>query len=71
MSRSIPPRPATPLDVAQRYTVDEALAYLQTSRQTLYARIARHEITTIEEGRRRYVPGSEIARLSRIPQSAA
>jgi excisionase family DNA binding protein len=57
-----------PVDVNSRYTVEEALALLRTSRATLYARIAAKEIALIREGRRTYIPGSEIARLSRVPQ---
>lgn len=53
-----------PLDVRQRYTIEEAIRYLRTSRKTLYDDIAIGRIATITQGRRRYVPGSEIARLS-------
>ena len=54
-----------PLDTAQRYAVEEATDYLRTSRARLYERIAAGEIKVIKDGRRTYVPGSEIARLSR------
>ena len=56
-----------PLDERQRYEVHEALAYLRTSRKSFYQLVADGRIRTITEGRRRYVPGSEIARLSSVP----
>lgn len=58
--------PLAPLDPAQRYTVDEAIRYLRTSRKTIYDDINAGRISTIKAGRRRYVPGSEISRLSRV-----
>lgn len=63
--KSFPPK--SPLDEAQRYTVEEAIAYLRTSRKTLYNDIAAGLLATIKEGKRRFVPGSEIARRSRLP----
>jgi len=63
----VKPRPELPpLDQAQRYTIDEAIAYLRSSRKTLYNDIAAGLLATIKEGKRRYVPGSEIARRSRV-----
>lgn len=56
-----------PLDPAQRYSVDEAIAYLRSSRRTLFDDIREGRITTIKEGKRRFIPGSEIARRSRAP----
>jgi excisionase family DNA binding protein len=56
--------PLPPLDPLQRYSLAEAAAYLRTSKPTLYALIHAGQITTIREGRRRYIPGSEIARRS-------
>jgi hypothetical protein len=60
-----------PLDLQQRYTVPEALAYLRTSRKSLYVLIAHGRIVPIREGSngkgRTYIPGTEIARLSRAP----
>lgn len=55
------------LDPAQRYSIDEAITYLRTSRPTLYQMIERGELRTFTQGRRRYVPGSEIARASALP----
>ena len=59
------------LDLNQRYTVPEALAYLRTSRKSLYTLIAHGRLVPIREGSngkgRTYIPGTEIARLSRAP----
>ena len=64
--------PPLALDPAQRYTVIETLALLRTSRRTLYQLIAKGELHPIKQGRRTYIAGSEIARLSQAPaQSAA
>ena len=65
-------RPALPpLDPAQRYSIDEAIAYLRSSRKTIFADIKAGNLTTIREGKRRFVPGSEIARRSRIDPEGA
>lgn len=66
-----PPTPLLPLDTAQRYTIPEAIAYLRTSRQTIFINIKAGLIATIKEGKRRYVPGTEIARLSSLPAASA
>ena len=58
--------PLAPLDERQRYTVEETLDYLRVSRARLYEKIQAGELTAIKDGRRTYVPGSEIARLSRV-----
>lgn len=55
----------SPLDERQRYTVPEACAYLRQSRAKLYNDIAAGLISTIQDGARRYVPGTEIVRRSR------
>jgi excisionase family DNA binding protein len=52
------------LDPLQRYTVAEAVMYLRTSRPTLHEQIKAGLIASIQEGRRRYIPGAEIARRS-------
>jgi excisionase family DNA binding protein len=54
------------LDERQRYTVEESLDYLRVSRARLYENINAGEITAIKDGRRTFIPGSEIARLSRV-----
>lgn len=58
--------PPLPLDVQQRYTIEESKAYLRLSRPGVYAKIRRGELKIIKDGTRTYVPGSEIARLSRV-----
>jgi excisionase family DNA binding protein len=60
-----------PLDPLQRYTVEEAIRYLRTSRQSIYNLIDAGRIATINQGKRRFVPGSEIARLSRVETAKA
>jgi hypothetical protein len=65
-------RPALPpLDERQRYSIDEAIAYLRSSRRTLFADIREGRLATIKEGKRRFVPGSEIVRRSRLVSAAA
>jgi hypothetical protein len=59
-----------PLDVNQRYSVPEALAYLRTSRKSFYEKIF-PRISVIREGSRTFIPGVEIARLSRPESQAA
>lgn len=59
-----------PIDEKQRYTVLEAMRYLRISKPSIYRLIATDGIATITQGRRRFVPGSEIARLSRAPAEA-
>jgi hypothetical protein len=56
-----------PLDRLQRYSIEEAASYLRMSRALLMQRIAAGSVVTITDGRRRYVPGREIERLSAPP----
>jgi hypothetical protein len=56
-----------PLDRAQRYSIDETIAYLRSSRKTVFDDIREGRLATIKEGKRRFVPGSEIARRSCLP----
>ncbi|MGO8854951.1 MAG: helix-turn-helix domain-containing protein [Steroidobacteraceae bacterium] len=58
-----------PLDVNRRYGVNPTLQYLNTSRATFYAMLKAGRIKTITEGKRRYIPGAEIARLSAVPSN--
>jgi hypothetical protein len=61
-------RPALPpLDPAQRYSIEEAILYLRSSRKTLFNDIKQGRLATIREGKRRYVPGTEIVRRSALP----
>jgi len=66
------PRPALPpLDELQRYSIEEAIAYLRSSRKTLFDDIKNGRLATIKEGKRRFVPGTEIVRRSRLPERQA
>lgn len=56
-----------PPDERQRYTLEEAVAYLRQSRSKLYCDIAAGRVTVIKDGRRTYIPGAEIIRRSTIP----
>ena len=65
------PRPVLPpLDAAQRYSIEETILYLRSSRKTVFEDIRAGRLATIKEGKRRFVPGSEIARRSRVPAAA-
>ena len=55
-----------PLDPQQRYTVDEASAYLRQSRAKTYNDISSGLLQSFNDGRRRYVPGTSIAARSRV-----
>jgi excisionase family DNA binding protein len=60
-------RPALdPLDTLQRYSVEEAAAYLRHSRWAVYRDLREGRLLAIREGHRTFIPGTEIARLSRI-----
>ena len=59
--------PTAPLDPSRRYRIDDAAAYLGISRAKLYTDIRASKLATITDGKRRFVPGSEIARLSSVP----
>lgn len=61
----------SPLDPHQRYSIEEAIAYLRSSRKTLFDDIKQGRLATIKEGKRRFVPGSEIVRRSQAPRVAA
>jgi ribosomal protein L17 len=55
-----------PLDVAQRYTIAEAQSYLRIAHASIYKEINAGRIRVLKHGKRTFVPGSEIARLSRV-----
>ncbi len=59
-----------PLDPNQRYTIDEAKAYLRCSHSHLYEKFARGEIQKIKDGRLTYVPGTEIIKASTLQGAA-
>jgi excisionase family DNA binding protein len=52
------------LDANRRYSVADALAYLGISKPTLYKGIRAGEVRVIKHGRRSFIPGSELVRLS-------
>jgi hypothetical protein len=61
-------RPALPpLDPMQRYSIDETIAYLRSSRKSVFEDIREGRLASIKEGKRRFIPGSEIARRSQVP----
>lgn len=60
-----------PLDIVQRYEIDDACGYLKQSRGKTYKDIAAGRLKIIKDGRRTYVPGSEIARVSAVPSGDA
>jgi excisionase family DNA binding protein len=57
-------RPTLPLDLLQRYTVNESLEYLRIGRATFYKKVAAGQITLIKDGKRSYVSGRSIAAQS-------
>jgi len=69
-SRKLDPHKLPPVDVNQRYTVDEAGAYLRKSRTSIYDDIAAGRLRIIKEGARTFVPGSEIAGRCRLSEAA-
>lgn len=59
------------LDPLQRYEINEAAALLRCCRARVYTKIARGELRAIKDGRRTYVPGSEIVRVSALAAAAS
>jgi excisionase family DNA binding protein len=59
-----------PLDPLQRYTIPEAAAYLRQSKSKTYQDISNGVLSVLKDGRRTYVPGSEIAARSRVSGGA-
>jgi len=53
-----------PLDLNQRYEVEEASDYLRQSRAKTFADISAGTLEHIKDGRRTYVPGWAIAKKS-------
>ena len=60
--------PLPPLDLLQRYTINEACRYLRKCRASLYVDIKKARLPVIKEGSRTYVPGAAIAERSRSPE---
>lgn len=59
------PHTLGPIDVNQRYTIDETCAYLRKCRAAIYSDI-KNGMPVIKDGRRTYVPGSVIAARSTL-----
>jgi excisionase family DNA binding protein len=70
MKKSADKRALAPVDLAQRYTIKEATSYLRVSHASIYKEINARRIRVLKLGRRTFVPGSEIARLSRLEDAA-
>ena len=68
---SLEARNLPPLDPNQRYTIDESAAYLRVSRVYLYAKVQAGELRLLKDGRRSFIPGSQIIAASRAPGCAA
>jgi hypothetical protein len=57
-------------DPRLRYDIPESVSLLRKSRAAVYSDIKSGRIKVIRDGRRVYIPGSEIARLSALPGAA-
>ena len=57
-------RTLPPLDLRQRYTIEEACAYLRCSRARLYQHIGAARLETVQDGRRTYITGRVIAEFT-------
>jgi hypothetical protein len=60
-----------PLDLNQRYTIDEGSAYLRQSRAKTYKDINAGKLRILKDGSRTYIPGSEIAKRSLLSEVEA
>jgi hypothetical protein len=54
------------LDPARRYTVPDASALLSQSVAKTYQQLKDGVLASIKDGKRRYIPGSEIVRRSSL-----
>ena len=59
-----------PLDLNQRYAVEEAAAYLRQSRAKTFNDIRDGKLAALKDGRRTYVTGRSIAKRSGAPEAA-
>jgi hypothetical protein len=55
------------IDPNQRYSLAESFALLRVSPAKGFADIKAGKLRVIRDGRRTYAPGSELIRLSRLP----
>jgi helix-turn-helix protein len=67
----VPQAPLPALDERQRYSIEETILYLRSSRRSVYQLINDGVLHPIKQGRRSFISGAEIARLSRAPASAS
>jgi hypothetical protein len=65
---SVPTLP--PIDPNRRYPIEQANQYLAQSRAKTYNDIAAGSLKVIKDGKRVYIPGSEIIRRSTLSQVA-
>lgn len=56
-----------PIDRSQRYTIAETVLYLRLSHASVYKEINAGRLRVIKQGKRTFVPGSEIVRVSTLP----
>lgn len=68
---TVPARALQPLDPQQRYTIEEGITYLRSSRKSFYDDVKAGRIRLIKDGRRSYVHGSELIRRSALSREAA
>ena len=61
------PKHLPPLEPNRRYTIPAASGLLSQSRAKTYLDIRAGKLAVIKDGRRTYVPGSEIIRRSTLP----
>jgi hypothetical protein len=64
-SRELPP-----LEIHRRYSIQAASGLLSQSRAKTYLDIRAGTLAVIKDGRRTYIPGSEIIRRSTLPASS-
>lgn len=67
---SKPQKTQPTFDPRLRYEIPAATSFLGYSRAKLYQQIAAGEIRVIRDGRRVYVPGTEIARKCAVDGAA-
>lgn len=59
--------PPVTVDANQRYSIYESCATLRVCRAQIYRDIRNGMLRTIREGKRQFVPGSELIRRSTLP----
>ena len=71
MKKSKELRALAAVDVSQRYTIAEARVYLRISHASIYKLINDRRLRVLKHGKRTFVPGDEIVRLSRLEAEAS